>query len=163
MSNNLDAQELEKELARIISTQAYDVFAKYTQLRGNATNLFYNILVFALGNERPLVATARLLDETEHAFELAVFTETKVLYVNAKSEPTPPKVSIIDRHSLTDLSLLEAPPVLTALFQQQARAAKYSLTYSNGISFELPMSYASGQAQELIDRMGTSLLEDLQA
>ncbi|MGV2952054.1 hypothetical protein ACNPM8_07745 [Glutamicibacter sp. AGC46] len=162
MNENISLQERANETRQFCERHLSRSLSEYEDLSTEARAIFINSIAFALNDEKPLLVTEQITNQSENMIEFAIFTETRVLYFNGKSEAQQPVIQAIPRRTLKELRILGSAAVIEA-GRYLTNRAQYALTYDNGTQFNLPLSHSTADMQPLINRCLPSLYDDLNA
>lgn len=160
MNENMTLEERAKETRKYCEKHLWRSLSEYDDLSTEARVNFVNSIAFALNDEKPILTTEQITDAENNMIELAIFTESRVLYFKGKSEAKPPAIRVIPRHTLEGLTILGSTTVIDAGRYLNNRA-QYALTYANGIEFKLPLTHASTDMIEPINQCLPELYNDL--
>lgn len=142
--------------------QEIDSFDSLTNRPGNlSTWQWANAVIYALGQERPVVVDARLAEAETDTYELVAISENRVAHIRHAVDKTNPAVRVFPRSSLRNLTILEADEVLESSdIGANPPQLRVRLTYDD-TTFELPLEgtdrYVSHQLRDLVP----TLFEDL--
>lgn len=152
------------KVASLIEKNAWGVMQEYAKLGRSMEMYLINAFAFVLDDEEPILITGTVADPENHTVELAVFTKSRLLYFKGESRAETPAIQIIPRSSLTELTILSAPLVVSApRFEGNGRSS-YALAYGTIASFNLPiMAWADDDVQQTLDGFLPELFADLNA
>lgn len=146
MNPEMSQEDRGRNLASTFQKNLPTVAAEYQAQGGKAFNIFLNALAFAIDDEEIQAITGHVSDSAASKVEVAVFTTRNLIYFEGVANKEHPRIRVISRSSLEELSITKAATVVPVAFEEHASPdSSYALKYKNGLEIEVPFSWSHAE------------------